>query len=291
VNFPFSLFAGAWTLPQGHTWGKVTFFSQMAEEEYVKAKTFREVGRGVFQEFRPGDRAPYTFHGKSTARAIFIEVFYSLTGWWDVGLQVPYFHQSFTDDQDVFFSSKRQKTGISDIRVSTKYRLLLHPIVAAVTVGVKIPTGKFEVDQNLEGIISVGEGQWDIDLIVHAGRSFWPVPLYLNAEVGYRIRRENRTILRDPGDEWIFTGEVGGNIHPRIQGMVKLDGIRGKSATIYGVRVAGDSREILYLAPTLALKPFIDGPILEGGVRFSLAGRNFPAGVQFVIGALYTYRL
>jgi hypothetical protein len=269
----------------------VTFFSQVTEEEYVKARTFREIGEGVFREFHPGDRASYAFHGKSTARAVFVEVFYGLTGWWDLGLQVPYFYQSFSDDQDVFFPSKRQKTGISDVRAFTKYRLMLHPLVAAISVGVKIPTGKFEVDQNLEGIISVGEGQWDIDLIVHAGRSFWPVPLYLNADIGYRIRRENRTILRDPGDEWIFTGEVGGTLHPRIQGMVKLDGLRGESAIIYGVDVASDVREILYLAPTLVLKSFTGGPIIEGGARFSLVGKNFPAGVQFVVGASYTYRL
>jgi hypothetical protein len=94
-------------------------------------------------------------------------------------------------------------------------------------------------------------------------------------------------IHRDPGNEWIATGEVGVKIRPSILAMLKIDGLRSGPATIQGIRLTSDAREILYLAPTLLLEPFAGGPLFEGSLRFSLAGRNFPAGMQLVAGISY----
>ena len=70
------------------------------------------------------------------------------------------------------------------------------PFLLTLETGVKIPTGEFK---NEDGLIPVGEGQWDYDIVVQAGCSFWPLPAYANVDIGYRVRTENEEILRDPG--------------------------------------------------------------------------------------------
>ncbi|HIG18085.1 MAG TPA: hypothetical protein EYQ31_12820 [Candidatus Handelsmanbacteria bacterium] len=72
--------------------------------------------------------------------------------------------------------------------------------------GAKIPSGDF---RNEDGLIPVGEGQWDFHLVLQAGRSLWPLPSYANIDLGYRIRLANEDILRDPGDEWLVNAEIG----------------------------------------------------------------------------------
>ena len=86
-----------------------------------------------------------------------------------------------------------------------KLRLLQYPVVLTFKSAVKFPTGDFV---NEDGLIPVGEGQWDFDFGAQVGRSFWPLPAYVAAEYAYRIRRENVEILRDPGEEKLINGEL-----------------------------------------------------------------------------------
>ena len=104
------------------------------------------------------------------------------------------------------FAEPRTDTGLSDIRALAKFRLLAKPLVLALKAGVKVPTGEFK---NEDGLIPVGEGQWDFDFVGQVGRSFWPLPLYGNIDLGYRVRTRNEQIDRDPGDEWFLNAEVG----------------------------------------------------------------------------------
>ena len=64
------------------------------------------------------------------------------------------------------------------------------------------------------------------------GRSFWPIPIYGNVDVGYRMRTKNDEIDRDPGDEWIFNGEIGYSVTPRLLVALKVEALRGKRAQI-----------------------------------------------------------
>ncbi|WP_238314656.1 hypothetical protein, partial [Methylobacterium crusticola] len=82
------------------------------------------------------------------------------------------------------FAEPRTDTGLSDIRALAKFRLLSKPLVLAFKAGLKVPTGEFK---NEDGLIPVGEGQWDFDFVGQVGRSFWPLPLYGNIDLGYRV--------------------------------------------------------------------------------------------------------
>ena len=279
-------YAGAWTLPRGHVWGKVTFMRQVTSEEYTAVGGG---GRGgdPTRVYGPGDRASYRFNGRYSSYGVFLDLSYGLTGWLDVGAQVPYFDQNFSDSQDAFFLEDRGQRTLSDVRGTVKVRLTARPIVFSVGGAAKAPTGKF---RNRDGLITVADGQWDFDLLAQAGRSFWPVPAYANVDIGYRVRLKNRAVDRDPGDEWTFTAEAGVHVHPKVMTMLKVEGIRGRSGRSLGVQIPSDIRRITYLSPAVMVGPFA-GLSAEAGVRISLNGRNYPAGKMFVAGLSYAGKI
>ena len=87
-----SALAGAWTLPAGKTWAKVTYFQQQADEWYTANAEFS--GR----LYDAGTRRPYRFGGEYESKAVFIEGFVGITDRLDFGMQIPYFDQKFSDD-------------------------------------------------------------------------------------------------------------------------------------------------------------------------------------------------
>ena len=144
----------------------------------------------------------------------------------------------------------------------------------------KIPTGEF---RNEDGLIPVGEGQWDYDVVLQAGRSFWPLPVYANVDVGYRVRTENEDILRDPGDEWLVNAEIGYNPLQRVLLAIKLEGLYGKAGSSFGLRTESLTKRITYLSPSVAWQLAGDTAV-EAALRISVGGRNFPVGNQITLG-------
>ena len=195
----------------------------------------------------------------------------------DIGAQIPYFDQKF---QDATRSEPPTDSGFSDLRMMAKLRLLERPLVLTLKGAVKFPTGDFV---NEDGLIPVGEGQWDFDFGVQAGRSFWPVPAYVAVEYAYRIRRENEEIFRDPGEETLINGEVGYNLMPKLLLAAKLEMLRGGTGTDFGLPLASSIKRITYLAPTVSYT-LHGNTVAEAAMRFSLNGRNFPAGNQITFG-------
>ena len=270
--------AGAWTLQRGQFWGKLSYFQQQTEEWYVGKGRFG-VDKGRFVELPPGTRARYDFDGQYESRAVFFEGLYGVTDRLDLGLQVPYFDQSFAN---IAFAEPRTDTGLSDIRALAKLRLLAQPLVLAFKAGVKMPTGEFK---NEDGLIPVGEGQWDFDFVGQVGRSFWPLPLYGNLDLGYRVRTRNEQIDRDPGDEWFLNAELGYQLVRQLMLLGKCEVLRSKPAVEFGFDTT--IKRITYLTPAL-LYAVGRRTTVEAAVRFSLNGRNFPAGRQFVLGVATT---
>ena len=262
--------AGAWTLQKGQFWGKLTYFQQRTQEWYV--------GKGRFGA--PGTRARYDFDGRYESRAVFVEGLYGVTDRLDLGLQVPYFDQSFAN---AAFAEPRTDTGLSDIRALAKLRLLAKPLVLAFKAGVKVPTGTFK---NEDGLIPVGEGQWDFDVVGQVGRSFWPLPLYGNIDLGYRVRTRNEQIDRDPGDEWFLNAEMGYQLVRQLMLLGKCEVLRSNPAVVFG-GIEAEIKRITYLTPAL-LYAVGRRTTVEAAVRFSLNGRNFPAGQQLVLGLATT---
>ncbi len=267
--------AGAWTLPQGQLWTKVSYFSQAADEWYIANAEFS----GEEGWFQPGDRRPYRFDGEYDSQAVFFEAYFGVSDRLDLGVQVPFFDQEFADATR---DDPPADSGFSDIRLFTKFNLFQKPVVFTAKAGVKLATGDF---LNEDGLIPVGEGQRDYEFAAQIGRSFWPLPLYANLDAGYRIRTRNDEIERDPGDEWFFNGEVGYNLTPKLLIATKLEGMRGDPAIEFGIlKNRSQIKRITYLAPTVAYT-LNTHATLELALRYTLNGRNFPAGHQIVLGA------
>jgi hypothetical protein len=267
-----SALAGAWTLPAGKTWAKVTYFQQRADEWYTANAEFS--GR----LYDAGTRRPYRFGGEYESKAVFIEGFVGITDRLDLGAQIPYFDQKFSDDTRL---EPGADAGFSDLRLLAKFRLTEKPAIVTLKTGVKLPTGEF---RNEDGLIPVGEGQSDYDFILQVGRSFWPLPIYANAEVGYRVRTKNQQINRDPGDEWLYNAEVGYNPTDRLLLALKVEALRGGKGTEFGfIRSASLIKRITYISPTVSYH-LAGGAALEVAVRSTINGRNFPAGHQLTAG-------
>lgn len=269
--------AGAWTLPAGRVWTKVSWFQQTTDEWYIDAPEPVLLDDGTFGAHSIGTRRPYRFDGEYESKAIFLEGFIGVTDWLNLGVQVPYFDQVFNDDTRV---EPPSDAGLSDVRLYAKTRLLHKPLSLTMKFGAKIPTGDF---RNEDGLIPVGEGQWDFDVIVQAGRSLWPLPAYANVDVGYRVRMRNEEIDRDPGDEWLVNAEVGAQPRAWMSLALKYEMLQSQKGETFGIRTASLIKRISYLAPTVGVR-IHDDTWLEVAMRTSLGGRNFPAGRQWVVG-------
>ena len=277
--FAQNIYAGAWTLPKGQVWIKVTGMTQSTQEEYTAVGG---AGRepDIARIYEPGERAPYRENGHYQSQALFLDLFYGVTQRMDLGLQIPFFQQTF---ENVGFRPANTASGFSDIRFFGKFNLFQKPIVGTLKVGAKMPTGKFE---NQDGIIPVGEGQWDFDFITQVGHSFWPLPLYTNLDLGYRLRLKNNTISRDPGEEWFFLAEIGYQPLDKLLLIFKLESIHGKPSKVFNIELPKDVKRITYLSPTLSVGPYHNLKF-ETTVRISAGGRNFPAGHLWVGGISY----
>ena len=283
-HIPGNVIAGPWTLPGDHMWCKIAFMGQTTHEEYVGTSGS---GRGPDpgKVYTEGNRASYRFDGRYRSRALFFDLVYGVTGRADIGMQVPFFRQEYQDAALLTgFGEPRSATGFGDIRGFLKIKVLNRRTVGTLKVGFKAPTGEFV---NEDGLIPVGEGQWDIDAAVQLGRSLWPIPAYVSSDVGYRFRRRNGEIDRDPGDEWFFIAEGGFKVHRFALLGIKIHGIRGKAATVFGTRIQSDIKRITYVSPVINLGP-VRGFTLETAINVSVAGRNYPAGWMTVLGLSYT---
>ena len=69
---PHSVLAGAWTLPRGEFWSKITFMTLSTREEYVGVGgAGRQPDPGII--YSAGDRARYREEGAYDSRAVFLD--------------------------------------------------------------------------------------------------------------------------------------------------------------------------------------------------------------------------
>lgn len=203
----------------------------------------------------------------------------------DVWADVPVHRLAFND-----VTQDRLSTGPGDPRLFLRAGPSLFgvddlPLAVALRGGVKFSVGEFPVDAE---IIPLTEGQRDWELILEAGASLHPWPVYVMGWAGYRWRETNTKIHRKPGDERMLYAAVGGSVDP-FQWKLAIDGQFGRPPfrTDFGLRLDQDRRELVQLIPTVGWGV---GPgALEAGARVPLHGRNLPAGPVFTLGYFLTW--
>jgi hypothetical protein len=262
AGLPAPALAGAWVLPRGKSWVGVSLMFQDTTERY----------------FLDRRRIPYFFEGRNRTTAAFFDYRRGLVDGLEASAQLPVYSLRFDDLAD-----RRRSTGLGDLRLGLRYNVLKAPLVATVGAAIKFPTGDFVNDAE---VIPVGEGQYDVEVTGELGRSLWPRPGYVTAQIGYRFRAANREVGIDPGDEVFGSLEGGYTVAGRmsLKGLVRA--LYGFDATSFGLPLASRRREIVYVQPGVSLRLGSAGG-LELSTPISLRGRNYPAGIVFSL-SFYT---
>lgn len=277
------LFAGAWTLNQGKLRVKTSFFLQNTSDRYASQILFCGNRR-----CNNGERIPYFFDGEVESNAIYIDVWYGLTDRIELQFQAPFFDIAFRDDVN---PDRPSTQDIGDIRFGVRYRIPFDPVVTSIRIGAKAPTGFFNKDAE---VVPVGDGQWDLELKADLGRSFWPVPLYANVNLGYRIRFEPdiETSNLAPGNELTFGAEMGYSLLDNLLLKTGLSGFSGEEFVALfpnsELQLQDSDRRIIY-ADSGIIWNIRESLAFELSVRISLAGKNYPAGQIYGTGVSYTF--
>lgn len=275
--------AGAWTLKRGELWVKSSILYQKTDERYYSRNQ-----PCVLAACEEGQRVPFPFDGESRFTAGLLELSFGVTDVLELQTQIPYYDISFRDASN---PDRPGTASFGDIWFGGKYRLLQRPVVFTVRSLAKAPTGLFNKDSEF---VPVGDGQWDWLIMAQIGHSFWPWPLYANVDVGYRKRFAPALETSDfkPGDEWLLRAEAGVNVTETILLKAALEGLWGKDfENVTTDLIIGDSgRRIVYFEPGVYWE-ILDKFAAEAVVKFSVAGRNYPAGEVWSAGFSYLFDL
>ena len=189
---PTPAFAGAWTAEKGTNYlkGAVNYF-----------ETSNRFGdEGVFENFRNTNFNVYWEHGVRDDLTFFA------TG-------------SLTDLENRSDGVETSETGVGDIDLGLKYRLINGPVIVSVQGLFKAP---YLYDEDSE--LPLGNGQEDFEGKILFGKSFGDLG-YGGLELGYRVRTE------DPVDEFRFLVEYGFDVSDKVYLRTKLDGIHAAGSS------------------------------------------------------------
>ncbi len=223
-----------------------------------------------------GARYDFVLDGRAVSTSGYLTAAAGLVTGIDAWAQLS-FHRFRFDDS----AARRVSTGPGDARLYLRANPLHwigEPLPFALRAGVKLPVGDLDVGSSL---LPLGDGQTDYELLVEAGRSFHPKPLYLMGWVGHRWRAANRETGRSFGDEWFYFVQVGGTLGVMEYKLI-LEGLRGDGAGTSGGPAYGPRRELAVVNPSLGVSL---GPgAVELGLRVPVAGKNLPAGHAWTAG-------
>ena len=277
--------AGAWTLGKGHVWSKITYMSLSTEEHYDNDGNIGEIP------------------ARYKSQQLYFDVYYGLHDRIDVGIKVPYISNEFVDvsSEHPFYGAPDKKdSGLGDVRGVAKINLVQSAgLVGTLKLGFKAPIGEY---RPVPEALSITGGQWDFDVVAQLGRSFWPVPMYANVDLGYRLRGEytdpaagepdvvDRSYT--PGAELVFNAEAGYSPMDKLLVALKYEGVVG--AEYDAISNPGTperiSQSVTYLVPTVlvGVHPNVS---LEASARMTVSGSRYFAGPTYAVGLSCTAAL
>jgi len=286
---PNMVWAGAWSQKPGHLFIKLSYFSLTSDRRYstgggLESSCLLEQSPGCFlRPLASGVEIPVfdDLPGSAKSRAVFLSTELGLFAGLELSAQLGYFVSENDFDTGVPQSIITEASGFSDLRTNLKYQYLTAGgLAAAVSAGVKAPTGEF--NPNAFGV-SLGEGGWDYEIAHEAGWSFWPLPIYTNVRLGYRWRTTNEAEI-DFGDEFIYNVEAGVNLGSHLLFKIAFHGLNAAEdiQKLGFGRPDTPGRKINFLAPSLFWT--ITNYTLEAGIERSLSGRNYISGTKINLG-------
>ena len=288
VLLPQMASAGAWTLGKGQVWSKITYMSLSTNEHYGNDGNVGEIP------------------ARYKSQQVYFDVYYGLHDRIDVGVKIPYISNEFVDvspDHPFHGAPDKKDSGLGDVRGVAKINLVQRAdLVGTLKLGFKVPMGEY---REVPEALSITGGQWDFDVVAQLGRSFWPVPMYGNVDLGYRLRGEyadpnpsdaggvDRTYT--PGAEFVFNAEAGYSPMDKLLVALKYESIIGAEYDTINNPPAGSQVETLnqsvsYLVPTV-LVGLHPGVSLEAQARMTVSGSRYFAGSTYGVGLSFTAAL
>lgn len=260
--------SGQWIEPPGEGWTQIAVYHQDTRREYGEDGRVRD----------------FFANGHSVATSLFVTsavgIAPGLDGWTQVNVDRLRF-----DDA----AGERSRIGLGSarfwLRAGPELVGVDGPLPVAVRAGVKLPGSDFPVDAE---VIPLNEGQRDWEVLLEAGHSLWPTPVYLQGWIGYRWRERNDEIRRDPGDEIFYYAAAGGDLG-RLEWKLASQGTFGRAPTVDGITVPNGKRELVEISPRVGYQ--VGPSVVQVGVRVPVDGRNHPKGVVYTVGTFVDWQL
>jgi hypothetical protein len=251
-----------------------------------------------------GDRQPIFAEDLSRRDTSFRDV--SITGYLEYGLSnnltlvatVPFKILTSKDTRTLAGQPIRRTSatngGLSDLFVSLRAPIVQGPLAMSLQGGIKLPLG-YEKEPDNDGP-PLGTGEIDAQIDLHAGHSLYPIPAYVSAGVGYRLRGGE---LHDEVSYSVEGGYTAGPVFlklrfdglqnvtdpPDLAGLIVMTPLPGGGGVTPTV-VVGD-QDVFKISPTVSYL-FTESFSLTAEAFHTIAGKNTVAGTSFAVGVVYT---
>ena len=297
---PTQLHAGAWTQAPGGMYFKIAGLS-FRSQDYLDAVGERRerVAKPSMEELSDESMSVYLEYGLWERLTLvgtlpYKRLVYKKT-------EVKEFKSDVLDTTITRIHPDEVQSGLADLELRLRWRLLRNPAVVSLALGGKFPLG-YDIDQDSIGSLDagglglgpspvdasagadskvpLGTGERDIDMRLLVGKSLYPLPGYLTSTVGYRKRGGAFS------DEFFYGFEAGVTYNRLlVKGVVEGMRTMGDCGAMGQGGLVGD-QDILKLAPGLIWSLSKN---LEIGVDLFhiAAGCNTAAGTTYAVGLAF----
>ena len=294
------LHAGAWTQSPGGLYFKIAGLS-FRSQDYLDADGDRQarVAKPSMEELSDRSISAYLEYGLLERLTLVATLPYKRLVYKNTEVKV--FKSDVLDTTITRIHPDEIRTGLADLELRLRWRLLLNPAAISLVLGGKFPLG-YDIDQDSIGSLGagglglgpspvdgalatdskvpLGTGEKDIDMRLLVGKSLYPFPGYLTSAVGYRKRGGAFS------DEF-FYGFEAGVTYKRLLVKGVVEGMRtmGNCGAMGQGGLVGD-QDILKVAPGLIWSL---SKHLEIGVDLFhiAAGCNTAAGTTYALGLAF----
>lgn len=298
---PTQLHAGAWTQAPGGMYFKIAGLS-FRSQDYLDAIGDRRerVAKPSLEELSDESISAYLEYGLLEHLTLVATLPYKRLVYENTEVKV--FNRSDGPDTTITrIHPDEINSGLADLELRLRWRLLRNPAVVSLAIGGKFPLG-YDMDQDSIGSLSagglglgpspvdgvagadnkvpLGTGERDVDIRLLVGKSLYPLPGYLTSTVGYRKRGGAFS------DEFFYGLEAGITYKSLlVKGVVEGMRTMGDCGAMGQGGLVGD-QDILKVAPGLIWSL---SKHLEIGVDlFHIAsGCNTAAGTTYAVGLAF----
>ena len=261
TGYPFESVQAQWARGKGHGYAQISIGYARADQAFSSTRTLGTLG---------SVSNPLTY----TDGGVYLYAEYGLTN------RLTLIGSTYAKRMQVQGQIFNYETGgLADASVYLRYTFQpFNGLVVSPQIGLKLPTG-----YNADYQPPLGSGQTDMVGMLTAGYSFYPLPAYFSAGLGYNSRGGV------PVNELSYFAELGYGIGPvYLRG--RLDGIESTSNTssLFSITSQVPEQGYLNAGPGLTIS-FSDKLKLNADFRFTLNGRTAAQITSGTIGLAWVW--